>query len=660
MLPSVVRAATYYVDSAAGNDGNPGISQTSAWRNIPGTYKTDNSGFVSASGWVKLKAGDTILVKSGSAFGSRLVIDSNWYENGTPDGRIRIVRDASWGSGGVIFDGGGITQGNWDGTVHITRVNHVDFDGSEPGGILIKNAKGRGFVASGASESDKMVGLTVRNMKLFNNTGFNVVLQRQDSFLIENVEVDGNKRDSTGGFYIGDQSYGCSNGILRNCRSYNNGASPGSQAGGTDGRIGFWVTNSVNITFEGCVANDNAGDGFDGGVVGNPASTVSNNLKFINCLAYNNYDGFGANLDDIAGEAKFWYINCIARNNQRGWSIYSGPTVYVYNSLAASNKVNGFFLDTFDGVFSRRSTRPGTIVHIKNTIMYGNPIDVYSGNAQDLGIQFDYNLYDQGPGGNTIIAWDGYRNGPAYSHSGTQNIGAWRASFGQDANSGDSAEGKYCNFIGADRNNYHLSKTSAGRGAGVNLSAQWPAGVSTADRNGVARPEGAWDIGPYSGSDASFESLCDYQEVAMRSSLAAPVTIAAQDGVALAEAPGETAAGTAAGTGGGDSGGGGGGGGCFIATAAFGSYLAPEVEVLKDFRDNYLLKTRVGSACVDFYYRVSPRFAKMIEGDETVRAATRYALTPVVYAVKYPMMLFFALPLLGGLGFAATRKRTKA
>lgn len=73
-----------------------------------------------------------------------------------------------------------------------------------------------------------------------------------------------------------------------------------------------------------------------------------------------------------------------------------------------------------------------------------------------------------------------------------------------------------------------------------------------------------------------------------------------------------------------------GSGHCFIATAAFGSYMHPYVSLLRNFRDAYLLTNRTGRAFVDWYYRVSLPLASWIADRETMQAAVRILLLPAI------------------------------
>ena len=73
-----------------------------------------------------------------------------------------------------------------------------------------------------------------------------------------------------------------------------------------------------------------------------------------------------------------------------------------------------------------------------------------------------------------------------------------------------------------------------------------------------------------------------------------------------------------------------GGGGCFIATAAFGTPFAEEINVLRIWRDNWLLKNRLGVIFVRFYYKISPPIANRIRISDTKRSWTRKLLTPFI------------------------------
>ena len=72
-------------------------------------------------------------------------------------------------------------------------------------------------------------------------------------------------------------------------------------------------------------------------------------------------------------------------------------------------------------------------------------------------------------------------------------------------------------------------------------------------------------------------------------------------------------------------------GGCFIATAAYGTDAAQELNILREFRDNVLMTNRPGAGIVSFYYRTSPPVAAALSRHEGLRTAVRlFLVDPVV------------------------------
>jgi hypothetical protein len=92
----------------------------------------------------------------------------------------------------------------------------------------------------------------------------------------------------------------------------------------------------------------------------------------------------------------------------------------------------------------------------------------------------------------------------------------------------------------------------------------------------------------------------------------------------------------------------GGKGHCFIATAAYGSYLDPHVNTLRTFRDRWLLTNMPGRILISLYYRYSPPVAVLIERNKVAQFATRIILTPLVYVIEYPLILIILITLAGG------------
>jgi uncharacterized repeat protein (TIGR01451 family) len=101
-----------------------------------------------------------------------------------------------------------------------------------------------------------------------------------------------------------------------------------------------------------------------------------------------------------------------------------------------------------------------------------------------------------------------------------------------------------------------------------------------------------------------------------------------------------------------------GGGGCFIATAAYGSALEPHVVALREFRDRYLQRTRLGRAFIGFYYRHSPPIADFMADHAWLRFLARMVLTPLVLVIAFPFRAV-ALAALAAIVLLGWRRRAR-
>ena len=80
------------------------------------------------------------------------------------------------------------------------------------------------------------------------------------------------------------------------------------------------------------------------------------------------------------------------------------------------------------------------------------------------------------------------------------------------------------------------------------------------------------------------------------------------------------------------------GGGCLIATATFGSELAPQVQQLREIRDNTILSTESGTAFMNgfnqFYYSFSPVIADMEHENALFKEFVKLSLTPMLFTLS--------------------------
>jgi len=80
------------------------------------------------------------------------------------------------------------------------------------------------------------------------------------------------------------------------------------------------------------------------------------------------------------------------------------------------------------------------------------------------------------------------------------------------------------------------------------------------------------------------------------------------------------------------------GGGCLIATATYGSELAPQVQMLRELRDNSLLQTQSGQSFMqgfnEFYYSFSPTIADLERENPIFKEAVKITITPLITSLS--------------------------
>ena len=80
---------------------------------------------------------------------------------------------------------------------------------------------------------------------------------------------------------------------------------------------------------------------------------------------------------------------------------------------------------------------------------------------------------------------------------------------------------------------------------------------------------------------------------------------------------------------------------CFVATAAYGTPMSEEVDILRKFRDELLLGNPAGRTFVAVYYKLSPPIAKSISEHQVLRTVIRECcVNPAVALVKWTKSLW--------------------
>ena len=501
-------ATIYFVDPANGNDDHHGTTKQAPWKTIPGTRNIYDRGWLrgawgSITNSNKIQSGDIIYIRAGTTFnastGGRLLINSEFYENGTILNPITISVDASWGQGHTEIDAKGIKLSSDSAFVSVESLDHIYLSGAGPDHmLLVKNIQGEGVWGIGllGTKYKKQKGSKLSHIAVAHSGYGGVTVAHSDDWLISNSQSHHNKAI---GFDVGGiNDHHSNNGRFRDTEAFANG-----NKGSTDIAHGFALYGATNITYERCKAYANARDGFDFGTVGNnraSSATVIDSMAFDNAE-----DGFAANgaYDAARVNNTFTYIRSIAYNNaQSGWHIYGGADAFLYHVISHHNGSQ----QNFGGNYMIYSSAFGPDVYttsatIRNSIGIApkKHVNVYSYDSGGIAtrIDSDFNIF--------VPRHKDTENAAELPYGITHDYKGSRTWAGKN-----DCIGLHCNpkFIHIDtedfwQNDYHLSPDSPAIDAGVVLNIDIPRTMQFSGRDISNAPDiGVYESTPKNNSDA--------------------------------------------------------------------------------------------------------------------------------------------------------------
>jgi hypothetical protein len=533
-------AANYYVDFDNGNDANNGLSQQTAWKTIPGTRTTGNTGWQSTawgSGAIsssnKVPAGTTFILKKGTTSGSlngqgMIQIDSTYYaSNASASNPIKFTVQSDFGTGSAVIDGSGVTVPGGYAMVLIYDTPGVALDGVSQDGIKIQNSGEHGARIYGSSAVADPVWNYVtffgNNANYASANGVSVAQLRIDYSTggsISHCIFDGNGFNGNGLFF-GESHVWSRNITVSYCEARNIRGTFANSDG-----VGFKALNS-QVTWMSCTAHDNY-KGWDLGE--DLGDNVAITYKVVSCSAYSNIYGINMNSASASytGAVNFYIINSLVYDNAiAGSNVYEGP----YNIYVVHNVYHNNGSDTSDWGRANIQVGPDAggdtsriAVYFYNNAFY-RPASQATRNylmgrwnrtgsgATDFTLYSDFNAWVQ-TGSEAFVTWGAY--------AGSDD----NSDFSYGANGPGRATGNWYNYYGSSTSppvkglgHYHQDSHSKGTGAtdttsppfrnaaahdytllahyaGTDLSTQpWYIPEMGSDRAG--RPRIGWDIGAY-------------------------------------------------------------------------------------------------------------------------------------------------------------------